>query len=158
VKNTWQAAATLAATCILSACSSDKATGTSDEMVRISFARQQSWCAGFLSGIVTVTELWGPSGATLSNTTPGKYMMRGTYNLPVTSTPSNVGISMSFDGSVTTAQGSQSVPQVDFSVPAGSKQGSFEVRGGFLSRTGGTGRPGVMASSGSSALDCVALY
>jgi hypothetical protein len=147
----------------LAACSSGKGEGTtgpsssSPEPVNIPFSRQERWCAGFVPNALNVTQLLGPPGSTTANPLPGTWIVRGTYNLPSTSY-ANVTIEASFLGSVVTAQNGQSVPQLPFTVPAGQRSGSFEARGGFLSRTSGPGTPGALMSSGSSALDCVAVY
>jgi hypothetical protein len=110
-----------------------------------------------MPGVAVVTELLGPRGATLSNTTPGHYTIRGTYTLPP-GAGSGITIELTFAGSVTIQSGSESVEQVPFVIPTGSLQGNFEARGGFLSRTSGTGRPGIIVAAGSSALDCVELF
>ena len=52
----------------------------------------------------------------------------------------------------------ESIEQKSYQVPANTLQGTYEVRGGFLSRSNGTGRPGILASSGSSALDCIDIF
>lgn len=137
-------------------CKSDKSTGPSTSLVTIPFTAQDSWCAGYAPGVITVTQLLGPSGASTTNVLPGTWVVRGTYNLTGTGY-TNAVIEMSFLGSVVVAQNGQSVPQVPFTI-SGTLSGNFEARGGFLELTSGPGTPGAMISSGSNALDCLVLH
>ena len=138
-------------------CNSDKSTGPSNNApVNIPFSSQASWCAGYAPGVIHVTQLMGPSGASTTNVLPGVWVVKGTYTLTGTAYTTAV-IQMSFLGSVVTADGTGSVAQVPYTVTAANLSGTFEARGGFLQLTSGPGTPGVMIASGSSALDCVSL-
>jgi hypothetical protein len=134
---------------------SDGGTGPSDDLVAIAFSSVVRWCSPFNPGVLTVTQLLGPRGATLTNTIPGRYVARGTYTLTGTGITSGE-IEVGFAGSVVTAEGGESVAQQPHLVSGGGS-GSFEARGGFIRRTSGSGRPLVNFFSGSSAIDCVEL-
>lgn len=126
-------------------------------MVDVPFSGQRSWCAGFAPGVINVTQLMGPRGASLTNVLPGVWLARGTYDIAGTGYTSAV-IDIGFIGNVVTGQDGESVEQVPYTVTGGALSGSFEAKGGFLQLTDGPGTPTVMISSGSSALDCVELY
>ncbi len=144
-------------TSVLVGCSSDKSTGPSSTTpVTIPFTSQSSWCAGYAPGVITVTQLLGPSGSTTSNPLPGTWIVRGTYDLTHTSYTS-AKIEMSFLGSVVTGENGQSIQEVPYSI-SGTLSGTFEAKGGFLRLESGPGTPGAMISSGSNALDCVVLH
>ena len=141
----------------LVACGSDDGTGPPGGLVRIQFTRVEEWCAAFNPGVLNVTELWGPRGATVANPTPGEYMARGSFDLAGTGVTSG-SISVGFLGNVITGSGGQSIDQQPHTVSAGETSGTFEARGGFLELQSGPGTPVVDFSSGSSMIDCVALY
>lgn len=131
--------------------------GPSDSLVRINFTLVDRWCAPFNPGVLTVTELWGPAGSSTANPLPGRYMARGTYDLTGTGVGDGT-IDVGFLGTVTTSQNGESVEQRPHTVSAGQVSGSFEARGGFLQLQSGPGTPLVDFYSGSSVIDCVALY
>lgn len=134
----------------------DGPTGPAQE-VQIPFTSQQSACAGVFPGILTVTALYGPSGATVNNVIPGTYRVTGTYDLTGSGVTTGT-ISLGFLGSVVTGQGGQQAASQPFTVPVGSLTGNFQAIQGFLQLTAGSGRPVVDFVVGSSAYDCVSLH
>lgn len=154
----WQAAALAAFAVGWLGCGGDKSTGPdSSGPVNIPFSSQSSSCAGYAPGVIHVTQLLGPRGASTSNVLPGVWMARGTFALGGTAYTS-AEIRIGFVGSVVVAEGANSVPQSPHVVTAANLSGSFEATGGFIRLEAGPGTPVVMISSGSSALDCVTLH
>jgi hypothetical protein len=144
---------------VLIGCGSESSTAPSAPSgpEPISFSRSERWCSPFNPGVLTVSALLGPRGSTTSNTLPGTYVARGAYNLTGTGVTGGT-IEVGFLGSVVTGEGGQSVQQHPYVVPAGMLSGTYEASGGFLRRTSGPGTPLVDLVSGSSVIDCVALY
>jgi hypothetical protein len=140
----------------LDGCGGDGATGP-DHLVRIPFTQQQTWCAGVFPGILTVTDLYGPRGATVDNVLPGTYRAVGTYNLTGSGVSSGV-VEVGFLGTMTTGQGGQQAASHPDTIPAGSVTGSFDAIQGFLELSAGSGRPLVDFVVGSSVYDCVSLH
>lgn len=152
-----RAVAALLVGAVLSSCGGDKATGPeASALVNIPFSRQETWCAGFFPGIIQVSELRGPRGATITNITPGTYQARGTYDLTGSGVTGGV-IELGFLGSVVTGQNGQQAESRPQTV-SGTLTGSFEVVQGFLELTQGPGTPTVDFVVGSEVYDCVALY
>jgi len=131
--------------------------GPSNDLARIAFSQVQRWCSPFNPGVLTVTELWGPAGSTTANPLPGTYLAKGRFNLTGTGVTDGT-IEVGFLGTVTTGQNGESVEQRPDTVSAGQVSGPFEARGGFLTLQSGPGTPTVDFFSGSSVIDCVALY
>ena len=139
------------------ACGGDGDTTGPDAMGNIPFSGQSSTCAGFAPGVIHVTQLMGPRGASLTNVLPGAWLARGTYDLTGTAY-TTAEIFITFEGTVVTGENGQSIEDVPYMVNAANLSGTFEATGGFVRITSGSGAPGVMIASGSSALECIGLF
>lgn len=129
---------------------------SSDSLVQITWNRVEHYY-GSSHNYLTISELMGPSGASVRNIIPGKYIARGTYNL-TGSGFTNGTISLGFVGSIITGENGRFAEQKEYIIPNGQLQGSYEVIQEILRLESGPGNPTVSFVVGSTLWDAVTLY
>jgi hypothetical protein len=104
----------------------DTAT-TETQLVPLSWSTTLHDQCSSTAEIITVTQVLGPSGASIGNLTPGKYVARGTYTLAAAAQHVLTLTFYPTDEGYQTTQGNTVGEQTDYFVPSTSTTGSFEV-------------------------------
>ncbi len=125
----------IAMSSVLAGCSKDSPTESSQYF-------QMSWNRAVYAGdsTLTITELWGPSGASVTNIIPGKYKARGTYDLTRTNMTTGT-ISLGFAGTIVTMKNDRRAEHADYSIPEGQLTGTYETVQEILEIKNGPNNP-----------------
>jgi hypothetical protein len=112
------------------------------------------------SVLLTAGAVLGPPGARIGSMLPGRYAVRGAYDL--TSAPlGRHTISLGFNGFYVTRDSNRAGENRDAMVPAGVTTGRFEVVQEILQWNSGPGMPIVWIYAGDTtgtALDCIEVH
>ncbi len=141
--------------CLLG-CDKDSPTKPSSELYSISWSRVEHYY-GNGNNFLTITELQGPKGASISNIIPGKYVAQGTYNLTGSSFTTGE-ISLGFLGNIITGEDGKTAEEQDYIIPDGQLIGNYEVIQEIFQLESGSGNPLVEFSVGSTMYDRITLY
>jgi hypothetical protein len=106
------------------------------------------------ASILTITEFLGPQGAAPGRVYPGRYVIKGTFDLTNARKDSGK-VTFGFLGE---ASVNREKCITDFQVPAGQRQGAFELTMFITRWRGGAGIPLIDFVSGSDALDSIELH
>lgn len=141
--------------CFLLSCDEDNPTESSQLYV-ITWSRAEHYY-GSSSHYLTITELKGPKGASVTNIKAGKYVAKGTYDL--TGSGYTTGeISLGFIGSIITGEDGKTAESQTYTITAGQLTGTFEVIQEIIRLESGPGNPCVSFVVGSTMHDRVTLY
>ena len=112
---------------------------------------------GSSNNFLTISELLGPQGASISNIVPGTYIAKGIYDL--TGSRYTTGkISLRFLGTIVTAEYGKTTEMIEYIIPDGKLRGSYAVMQEILRLESGPGTPSVGFVVGSTVHDCITLY